>query len=211
MKNERLFDALGGVSSDYVTEAATANICKARRRPRRFHKGMIAVAAAMIALITLTVGLTISAEEEPALEEIPVIMLKEDFERLVVAEQEKQLGKNKNSEAWHRAERTKAFYEYYDISQNKTDKAIASMLERYPVTECCVVYALDATATDEEKEFILGQLRSVGFSQLDLIEAYENLYRAVEESDSPNKETILATLPDIPPRPVSEEEQADTE
>lgn len=211
MKNERLFDALGGVSSDYVTEAATTNISTSQRRPRQFRKSMIALAAAMIALITLTVGLTISAEEEPALEEIPVIMLKEDFERLVVAEQEKQLGKNKNSEAWHRAERTKAFYECYDISQNKTDKAIASMLERYPVTECCAVYILDDTATDAEKEYILDQLRSIGFSQLDLIEAYENLYRAVEESDSPNKEKILETLPDIPPRPVSEEEKADTE
>ncbi|MBE6620596.1 MAG: hypothetical protein E7625_04450 [Ruminococcaceae bacterium] len=206
MKNERLFDALGGVSPDYVTEAATTIISTSRRRPRRFHKGMIAVAAAMIALITLTVGLTISAEEEPALEEVPVIMLKEDFERLVVAEQEKQLGKNKNSEAWHRAERTKAFYEYWDLSSCRTENAKTALLKRYPVTECCVIYALDATATDEEKEFILGQLRSIGFSQLDLIEAYENLYRAVEESDSPNKETILATLPDIPPRPASEEE-----
>jgi hypothetical protein len=70
---------------------------------------------------------------------------------------------------------------------------------------------LDDTATDVEKEYILDQLRAIGFSQIDLIEAYENLYRAVEESDSPNKEKILATLPDIPPRPVSEGEKADTE
>jgi len=153
-------------------------------------------------------GITVlkKLRETPRTAEVPVIMLKEDFERLVVAEQEKQLGKNKNSEAWHRAERTKAFYEYWDLSSCRTENAKTALLKRYPVTECCVIYALDATATDEEKEFILGQLRSIGFSQLDLIEAYENLYRAVEESDSPNKETILATLPDIPPRPASEEE-----
>ncbi len=211
MKNERLFDALGGVSSDYVTEAATANIPAAKRRPRRFHKGMIAVAAAMIALITMTIGLTISAEEEPALEEVPVIMLKEDFERLIVAELEKQVERNEHSETWYRAERTKAFYEYWDLSLCRTEKGKTVLLERFPITEFCVVYALDATATDVEKEFILGQLRSIGFSQIDLIEAYENLYRAVEESDSPNKEKILATLPEIPPRPVSEGERADAE
>ena len=71
MKNERLFDALGSVSPDFVTEAAAAEIPAATPRRRRFRKGMFALVAAMIALITLTVGLTISAEEEPALEEVP--------------------------------------------------------------------------------------------------------------------------------------------
>lgn len=207
MKNERLFDALGGVSPDFVTEAAAAEIPAATPRRRRFRKGMFALAAAMIALITLTVGLTISAEEEPALEEVPVMMLKEDFERLVKTKLDKQVGKNQPSGLTHEAMRLQAFYEYWDLSQCSTEKSQAALRERFPAIECGPIYVLDETATDEEKEWILDYLRYLGFSQLDLIEAYENLHRAVEESDLEDKEAILETLPEIPPIPTSENEK----
>ena len=204
MKNERLFDALGGVSPDFVTEAAAAEIPAATPRRRRFRKGMFALVAAMIALITLTVGLTISAEEEPALEEVPVMMLKEDFERLVKTKLDKQVAKtNRPSGLTHEAMRLQAFYEYWDLSQCSTEKSQAALRERFPAIECGAIYALDATATEEEKEWILDYLRYLGFSQLDLIEAYENLHRAVEESDLEDKEAILETLPEIPPYPTS--------
>ena len=206
MKNERLFDALGGVSPDFVTEAAAAEIPAATPRRRRFRKGLFALVAAMIALITLTVGLTISAEEEPALEEIPVMMLKEDFERLVKTKLDKQVGKNQPSGLTHEAMRLQAFYEYWDLSQCSTEKSQAALLERFPAIECGPVYVLDGTVIDDEvaMAWILEYLRYLGFSQLDLIEAYENLHRTVEESDLEDKEAILETLPEIPPIPTSE-------
>ena len=205
MKNERLFDALGGVSPDFVTEAAAAEIPAATPRRRRFRKGMFALVAAMIALITLTVGLTISAEEEPALEEVPVMMLKEDFERLVKTKLDKQVGKNQPSGLTHEAMRLQAFYEYWDLSQCSTEKSQAALRERFPAIECGPVYVLDETMVGWEAgmAWALEYLRCIGFSQLDLIEAYENLHRTVEESDLEDKEAILETLPEIPPYPTS--------
>ncbi|MBE6661598.1 MAG: hypothetical protein E7605_09395 [Ruminococcaceae bacterium] len=77
-------------------------------------------------------------------------------------------------------------------------------MERYPLTELGNVYALDATASDVEKAFLLEQLRSIGFTQDDLIECYERMYELVENSDVENKEEILASLPEIPERPGEE-------
>jgi hypothetical protein len=210
MKNERLFEVLGSVSPDFVTEAAAAEIPAATPRRRRFRKGIFALAAAMIALITLTVGLTISAEEEPALEEVPVMMLKEDFERLVKTKLDKQVDKrNRPSGLTHEAMRLQAFYEYWDLSQYSSEKSQAALMERFPAIECGPIYVLDETVVDWEvgMAWALEYLRYLGFSQLDLIEAYENLHRAVEESDLEDKEAILETLPEIPPRPVSKADQ----
>ena len=206
MKNERLFDALGSVSPDFVTEAAAAEIPAATLRRRRFRKGMFALVAAMIALITLTVGLTISAEEEPALEEVPVMMLKEDFERLVKTKLDKQVDKtNRPSGLTHEAMRLQALYDCWDLSQCSSEKSQAALRERFPAIECGPIYVLDETVMDDEvmMAWALEYLRCIGFSQLDLIEAYENLHRAVEESDLEDKEAILETLPEIPPYPTS--------
>ena len=182
MKNERLFDALGGVSPDFVTEAAAAEIPAATPRRRRFRKGMFALVAAMIALITLTVGLTISAEEEPALEEVPVMMLKEDFERLVKTKLDKQVGKNQPSGLTHEAMRLQAIYEYWDLSQCSSEKAQAALRERFPAIECGPIYVLDETMLDWEAgmAWALEYLRYLGFSQLDLIEAYERILQRIK-------------------------------
>ena len=207
MKNERLFDALGGVLPAFVTEATASDISATKPCRRRFRKGIFALAAAMIALIALTVGLTIFAEEEPALEEVPVMMLKEDFDRLIKTKLDKQVDKtNQPSGLTHEAMRLQAFYEYWDLSQCSSEKSQAALLERFPAIECGPIYVLDETVMEDEvaMAWILEYLRYLGFSQLDLIEAYENLHRAVEESDLENKEAILETLPEIPPNPTSE-------
>jgi hypothetical protein len=64
---------------------------------------------------------------------------------------------------------------------------------------------LDLTASDADKKFVLDALRSLGFTQLDLIECYERMYELAEESDSENKDKILASLPEIPERPNQDE------
>ena len=56
----------------------------------------------------------------------------------------------------------------------------------------------DMASSREYLDFILEQLRLIGFTQSDLIECYERLYKLAEASDSENKEKILATLPEIP-------------
>ena len=77
-------------------------------------------------------------------------------------------------------------------------------MKRFPLAELSDVYAVDATASEVDKEFLLDELRSIGFTQNDLIECYERMYELVENSDVENKEEILASLPEIPERPGEE-------
>ena len=207
MKNERLMDALGNVSPALVAEAAPGNLPASAKRPIRPLRMLIAAAIVIAIMMVSVLGMTISAEEsEPALQELPVIILREDFDRMVKEMYQELEDKSEFNDCSHYALRHMAYYEQQFMSSDKhSPNHKQSMLEKYPITELCDVYTLDETTTDLEKAWLLEQFRLIGFSQLDLIESYEKLYRMVEESDSENKEKILASLPEIPERPNQDE------
>jgi|GEM_PF-2470078 len=206
MKNERLMDVLSTVSPAYVAEAAPGNIPKRTGKSPRIVKRLLAVAAVLVLVIAAAVAtIGISAAESEPLEEVPIVMLEEDFDRLIAQRMDEiDARANTPREVKMAHMRLKAFYEYWNLAQCKTEKGRQAILERYPLTELGNVYALDATASDVEKAFLLEQLRSIGFTQDDLIECYERMYELVENSDVENKEEILASLPEIPERPGEE-------
>jgi len=206
MKNERLMDVLSTVSPAYVAEAAPGNIPKRTGKSPRIVKRLLAVAAVLVLVIAAAVAtIGISAAESEPLEEVPIVMLEEDFDRLIAQRMDEiDARANTPREVKMAHMRLKAFYEYWNLAQCKTEKGRQAILERYPLTELGNVYALDATANDVEKAFLLEQLRSIGFTQDDLIECYERMYELVENSDVENKEEILASLPEIPERPGEE-------
>ena len=203
MKNERLMDALGNVSPAFVSEAAPGNVPVKAKRPVRPLRMLVAAAIIIATLMVSVLGMTISAEEKgPVLQEVPTIILAEDFERLIVEKMDEiDSYENTPNSVKMNHMRLKAFYEYWCLDNLTTERARQALLEREPITELENIYTLDLTATDEEKEWLLEMLRSLGFTQLDLIDCYENLYKLAEESDSENKEKILASLPAIPERP----------
>ena len=203
MKNERLLDALGTVSPAFVSEAAPGNVPAKAKRPIRPVRLLIAAAIIIATLMVSMLGMTISAEEKgPVLQEVPTIILAEDFERLIVEKMD-EIDSYENTPNYvkMRHMRFQAFYERQFMLDTLSPKAKEAMLERFPITELGNVYTLDFTATDVDKAFLLDELRAIGFTQLDLIECYERMYQLVEESDSENKEKILASLPEIPERP----------
>ena len=202
MKNERLMDALGTVSPAFVSEAAPGNVPAKAKRPIRPVRLLIAASIIIATMMVSILGMTISAEEQNQLQEVPVLILQEDFERLIV-EKIDEIDANENTphEVRMRHKRLQAFYEQQFMLDTLSPKAKEAMLERFPITELGNVYNLDFTATDVDKKFVLDALRELGFTQDDLIDCYERMYQLVEESDSENKEKILASLPEIPKRP----------
>ena len=85
MKNERLMDVLSTVSPAYVAEAAPGNIPRPTKKNSRVVKRLLAVAAVLVLLLAAIIAtIGISAEEEQPLQEMPVILLREEFDRLIV-------------------------------------------------------------------------------------------------------------------------------
>jgi hypothetical protein len=195
MKNERLFDAIGLVSPEFVKEAAPGNVPrKQRQKPHRIRR-ILAFAAVLMLILTASIAtIWTSAETEEPLRELPTIMLREDFDRLVRAKFEEYETEGES----HDAVRVRSFYEIQCLSENITPRAREAMLAFFPITEIADIVNLDVTIREEEYEWLLGQFRSIGFTQSDLIECYERMYELAEKSDSENKEKILASLPEIP-------------
>lgn len=206
MKNERLMDVIGTVSPTFVAEAAPGNVPAKAKRPIRPVRLLIAAAIIIATLMVSILGMTISAEEQTQLQEVPIIILREDFDRLIVEKME-EIDANENTPHDVKMDhmRLKAFYEFQFLSETTSPRAAEAMLEMFPITELGDVCTLDRTASDVDKKFVLDALRSLGFTQLDLIECYERMYELAEESDSENKEKILASLPAIPERPDQDE------
>ena len=201
MKNERLMDVLSTVSPAYVAEAAPGNIPKRTGKSPRIVKRLLAVAAVLVLLVAAAVAtIGISAEEEQPLQEMPVILLREDFDRLIVQRAQEIEGLVDT----HDLDRLVSMYEHQYLSEVKTEKHKKLMLERFPIVALADIRNLDETITDVETEYYLEVLRSIGFTQNDLIECYERMYELVENSDVENKEEILASLPEIPERPGEE-------
>jgi hypothetical protein len=202
MKNERLMDVLSTVSPAYVAEAAPGNIPRRTGKSPRIVKRLLAVAAVLVLLVAAAVAtIGISAEEEQPLQEMPVILLREDFDRLIVQRAEKIEG----LVSTHELARLQAMYEHQYLSEAINEKHRKAMLERYPIVALADIRNLDETISDVETENYLEILRSIGFTQNDLIECYERMYELVENSDVENKEEILASLPEIPERPGEQE------
>ena len=202
MKNERLMDVLGTVSPAYVAEAAPGNIPRRTTKGPRMVKRLLAVAAVLVLLIAATIAtIGISAEEEQPLQEMPVILLREDFDRLIVQRAEKIEG----LVSTHELARLQAMYEHQYLSEAISEKHQKFMLEKFPIVALADIRNLDETISDVETENYLEILRSIGFTQNDLIECYERMYELVENSDVENKEEILASLPEIPERPGEKE------
>ncbi len=203
MKNERLLDAIGTVSPEFIQEAAPGNAPRKQKRTSRTIRRILAVAAALMLILTASIGvLSISAEAEEPLRELPVIMLREDFDRLIC-----QKFKEYETEGeTHDAMRVRSFFEIQCLTETISSRAREAMLAFFPITEIADIVNLDVTITLEEYEWLLDQFRSVGFSQNDLIECYERMYALAENSDSVNKEKILASLPAIPELTVSPED-----
>lgn len=201
MKNERLMDVLSTVSPAYVAEAAPGNIPRRTGKSPRIVKRLLAVAAVLVLVIAAAVAtIGISAEEEQPLQEMPVILLREDFDRLIVQRAQEIDGLVDT----HDLNRLQAMYEHQYLSEAKNEKIQKHMLERFPIVALADIRNFDETATDVETEYYLEVLRSIGFTQNDLIECYERMYELVENSDVENKEEILASLPEIPERPGEE-------
>jgi hypothetical protein len=207
MKNERLMDVIGTVSPAFVAEAAPGNVPAKTKRPVRPVRLLIAAAIIIATLMVSVLGMTISAEDKgPVLQEVPVMMLQEDFDRLIAQKMDEIDAQESTPNTVKMSHmRFKAFYEFWCLDQCSTERAREALLERVPITELSDVYTLDLTASDADKKFVLDALRSLGFTQLDLIECYERMYELAEESDSENKDKILASLPEIPERPNQDE------
>lgn len=207
MKNERLMDVIGTVSPAYVAEAAPGNVPVKAKRPKRPMRMLIAAAIMIATLMVSILGMTISAEDKgPQLKEVPVIILREDFDRLI-AEKMDEIDAQESTPRTVKMNhmRFKAFYEQQFMLETLSPNHKKAMLERFPITELCDVYTLDLTASDVDKKFLLDELRAIGFTQEDLIECYQHMYELAEQSDSENKEKILASLPDIPELPDQDE------
>lgn len=202
MKNERLMDVIGTVSPTFVAEAAPGNVPAKAKRPIRPMRLLIAASIIIATMMVSILGMTISAEEQTQLQEVPIIILREDFDRLIV-EKIEEIDANENTPHDVKMDhmRLKAFYEFQFLSETTSPRHREAMLEMFPITELGDVCTLDRTASDVDKKFVLDALRSLGFTQLDLIECYERMYELAEESNSENKEKILASLPAIPERP----------
>lgn len=203
MKNERLMDVLGTVSPVFVAEAAPGNVPAKQKRSIRSVRFLIAAAILIATVMVSILGMTISAEDKgPQLQEVPVIILREDFDRLIAQKMDEIDAQEStpNTVKMHHM-RFKAFYEQQFMLDTLSPRAKEAMLERYPITELGDVYTLDLTASDVDKGWLRDELRALGFTQEDLIECYERMYELVEQSDSENKEKILASLPAIPERP----------
>ena len=201
MKNERLMDVLSTVSPAYVAEAAPGNIPKRTGKSPRIVKRLLAVAAVLVLLVAAAVAtIGISAEEEQPLQEMPVILLREDFDRLIVQRAQEIEG----LVSTHELARLQSMYEHQYLSEARTEKHKKFMLEKFPIVALADIRNLDETISDVETENYLEMLRSIGFTQNDLIECYERMYELVENSDVENKEEILASLPEIPERPGEE-------
>ena len=202
MKNERLLDTIGSVSPEFIQEAAPGNIPKRTVRRTRMAKRLLAVAAVLVLLLAAAMAtIGISAEEEQPLQEMPVILLREDFDRLIVQRAEKIEG----LVSTHELARLQAMYEHQYLSEAISEKHQKFMLEKFPIVALADIRNLDETISDVETENYLEILRSIGFTQNDLIECYERMYELVENSDVENKEEILASLPEIPERPGEQE------
>ena len=203
MKNEKLMDVIGTVSPTFVAEAAPGNVPARAKRPIRPMRLLIAAAIIIATLMVSILGMTISAEDKgPVLQEVPVMMLQEDFDRLIAQKMDEIDAQESTPNTVKMSHmRCKAIYEFWCLDQCSTERAREALLERAPITELGDVCTLDRTASDVDKKFVLDALRSLGFTQLDLIECYERMYELAEESDSENKEKILASLPAIPERP----------
>ena len=132
---------------------------------------------------------------------MPVILLREDFDRLIVQRAEKIEG----LVSTHELARLQAMYEHQYLSEAISEKHQKFMLEKFPIVALADIRNLDETISDVETENYLEILRSIGFTQNDLIECYERMYELVENSDVENKEEILASLPEIPERPGEQE------
>jgi hypothetical protein len=201
MKNERLMDVLSTVSPAYVAEAAPGNIPRRTGKSPRIVKRLLAVAAVLVLLVATAVAtIGISAEEEQPLQEMPVILLREDFDRLIVQRAQEIEG----LVSTHELARLQSMYEHQYLSEAISEKHRKAMLERYPIVALADIRNFDETASDVDKENYREILRSIGFTQNDLIECYERMYELVENSDVENKEEILASLPEIPKRPGEE-------
>jgi hypothetical protein len=133
------------------------------------------------------------AETEKELREIPVVLLEEDFERLIW----KRMNETEGLRGTKKPERLKSYYEFY-FYEIRNEKWQQALLKGQPYLELADICVLDNTLTELEKEFILEQLRLIGFTQNDLIECYERVYKLAMECDLENKEEILASLPEIP-------------
>ena len=202
MKNERLLDTIGSVSPEFIQEAAPGNIPKRTVRRTRMAKRLLAVAAVLVLLLAAAMAtIGISAEEEQPLQEMPVILLREDFDRLIVQRAEKIEG----LVSTHELARLVSMYEHQYLSEAISEKHQKFMLEKFPIVALADIRNLDETISDVETENYLEILRSIGFTQNDLIECYERMYELVENSDVENKEEILASLPEIPERPGEQE------
>jgi hypothetical protein len=201
MKNERLMDVLSTVSPAYVAEAAPGNIPRRTGKSPRIVKRLLAVAAVLVLLVAAAVAtIGISAEEEQPLQEMPVILLREDFDRLIVQRAQEIEG----LVSTHELARLQSMYEHQYLSEAISEKHQKFMLEKFPIVALADIRNLDETISDVETEYYLEVLRSIGFTQNDLIECYERMYELVENSDVENKEEILASLPEIPKRPGEE-------
>lgn len=212
MKENKFLTYMNLLDDRYIEEAdpaaSAAPVVTTTRRLRAWRRIPVLAAAILLATLMVSIlGMTISAEEqEPALQEVPIMILKEDFDRLIVHKMDEiDAQKNTHSNIRHDHMRVKYFYEYWDLDNCKWEKNKEALLEQFPITELADIYVYDATATAEDKEWMIDQLRAIGFTQDDLIDCYENLYRVVKESDSENIEKILTTLPEIPEHPAQTE------
>lgn len=201
MKNERLLDAIGSVSPEFIQEAAPGNTPhRQRHSSRHFRRILVFAAALMLILCASIASLWTSAEAEEPLRELPTMMLREDFDRLVRAKFEEYETEGET----HDAVRVRSFYEIQCLSENLSPRGREAMLLMYPIVELADIVVLDITITPEEYDWLIDQFRSIGFTQSDLIECYERMYELAEKSDSENKEKILASLPEIPGLTASE-------
>lgn len=216
-KSERMMDILGGVSSEYIVEAAEGLVKKEKRHSLSSQGGsytsvrrLTALIAAMVAIAVMSfaLGLSVSAQsvEEPGKEyqtgtlltDLPVMMMAQDYEELCETMRYNLADVENGDNIYNRCT---AFYVKQSIDSAKNDAVKQAMIKMHPITQITDVYTLEQDTTPTEENAILYWLMYYGeMNQEKLVAMYQRLYDAVEASDfsKEEKQHIRNTLPEIP-------------
>lgn len=126
---------------------------------------------------------------------LPRIMLAEDMDK-ILSEIEKLI---KDDTDRFYSKKFLSYYIDYDINEIVSENVKQVILKDYPISEISTIYVLDTSAAKIELNWLYWYITStINYSCDDMNEYYTNLYSVVNESDSENKDAMLAQLDALP-------------
>lgn len=218
-KREQLFDAMDGISLQFIKEAAPASTPrKAKKRTERegiSRRAWIGMLAAMVAISMMMFALGFSAsaitadqgeDEAPTgtlMMDIPEILTYNDMQWIVMLVEDGLATHTEIDERMrgHMVDRFRAFYTKQSLQEQSSQKAREMMLRIYPVVEVAEICTVDPQLTEDERDYLYHMMTVYGgMTQADLIATQQTLYDVVRISELPEekKQHIYDSLPPIP-------------